>query len=121
MENGLSASPARAAPPNDIVPVASSLVVFILGDAQAQRRLARPGPRRYARDRSHVCAAANPAKAQDRPSATRNHHQNTPDRDDLGNAQDESSAAVHESALGTKRTCQSCRSMSAFGGKADVG
>src|SRR5215475_16165256 len=59
------------------------------GDAQAQRRLARPGPRRYARDRSHVCAAANPAKAQDRPSATRNHHQNTSDRDDLGNAQDE--------------------------------
>src|SRR5262249_41181004 len=59
------------------------------GDAQAQRRLARPGPRRYERDRSHVCAAANPAKAQDRPSATRNQPQNTFDRDDLGNAQDE--------------------------------
>jgi hypothetical protein len=28
-------------------------------------------------------------------------------------------AAVHESAYGTKRTCQSCRSMSAFGGKAE--
>ena len=28
-------------------------------------------------------------------------------------------AAVHLSAFGTKRTCQSCRSMSAFGGKAD--
>jgi len=29
-------------------------------------------------------------------------------------------AAVHESAFGTKRTYQSYRSMSAFGGKADI-
>src|SRR5262249_331092 len=29
-------------------------------------------------------------------------------------------AAVQESAFGTKQTCQSCRSMSAFGGKADI-
>jgi hypothetical protein len=28
--------------------------------------------------------------------------------------------AVHLSAYGTKLTCQSCRSMSAFGGKADI-
>jgi ABC-type uncharacterized transport system substrate-binding protein len=28
--------------------------------------------------------------------------------------------AVPKSAFGTKRTCQSCRSMSAFGGKADI-
>src|SRR6516162_8185177 len=30
-------------------------------------------------------------------------------------------AALHMSANGTKRTCQSCRSMSAFGGKAEIG
>jgi hypothetical protein len=30
-------------------------------------------------------------------------------------------AALHESAFGTKRTCQSRYVMSAFGGKADVG
>ena len=30
-------------------------------------------------------------------------------------------AALHMSAFGTKRTFQSCRSMSAFGGKADIG
>src|SRR5262249_22601643 len=29
-------------------------------------------------------------------------------------------AAMHESAFGTKRTCPSCRSTSAFGGKADI-
>ena len=29
-------------------------------------------------------------------------------------------AAVHESAIGTKRTSQRCRAMSAFGGKADI-
>jgi ABC transporter substrate binding protein len=29
-------------------------------------------------------------------------------------------AAVRESAFGTKRTSRSCRSMSAFGGKADI-
>jgi len=29
-------------------------------------------------------------------------------------------AEVHESAFGTKRTCQSLSAMSAFGGKADV-
>jgi hypothetical protein len=29
-------------------------------------------------------------------------------------------AAVHESAIGTKRTFGECRSMSAFGGKADI-
>src|SRR5215469_8355936 len=29
-------------------------------------------------------------------------------------------AAVHESAFGTKRTCQHVRSLSAFGGKADI-
>ena len=29
-------------------------------------------------------------------------------------------AALHMSAFGTKQTCQSCHSMSAFGGKADI-
>jgi hypothetical protein len=29
-------------------------------------------------------------------------------------------AALHESAFGTRQTCQSCSAMSAFGGKADI-
>jgi len=29
-------------------------------------------------------------------------------------------AALRKSAFGTKQTCQSCRLMSAFGGKADI-
>src|SRR5438552_10248631 len=50
--------------------------------------MARPSPHRHERDRAHVCPAADPAAAQERPSATRDQSQGRFDRDNLGNAQD---------------------------------
>ena len=57
------------------------------GDAPVQRRLARTRPHRHQHDRADVPAAADPAGAQDRPSATRNQSQGRPDGDDAAIAQ----------------------------------